>query len=90
MSIEAFAHFLHENPEVAKEVADCQNYNEVAEIAKANNFNVVVGFSFAVAPPLGPAFGAAGHVLGAGAREAPASAATSSQGNKANIQIGGG
>ena len=40
MSIEAFAHFLHENPEVAKEVADCQNYNEVAEIAKANNFNV--------------------------------------------------
>ena len=40
MSIEAFTKFLDANPEVAKKVAACQNYNEVAEIAKANNFNV--------------------------------------------------
>ena len=36
MSIEAFTKFLDANPEVAKKVAACQNYNEVAEIAKAN------------------------------------------------------
>ena len=40
MSIEAFTKFLDGNPEVAKTVAACKNYNEVAEIAKANNFNV--------------------------------------------------
>ena len=41
MSIEALTKFLDANPEVAKKVAACQNYNEVAEIAKANNFNVM-------------------------------------------------
>ena len=40
MSIEAFTKFLDANPEVAKQVAACQNYNEVAEIAKANGINV--------------------------------------------------
>ena len=40
MSIEAFTKFLDANPEVAKKVAACQNYNQVAEIAKANGFNV--------------------------------------------------
>ena len=40
MSIEAFTKFLDDNPEVAKKVAACQNYNEVAEIAKANGINV--------------------------------------------------
>ena len=40
MSIEAFTKFLDANPEVAKKVAACQNYNEVAEIAKANGINV--------------------------------------------------
>ena len=40
MSIEAFIKFLDANPEVAKKVAACQNYNEVAEIAKANGINV--------------------------------------------------
>ena len=40
MSIEAFAKFLDDNPEVDKKVAACQNYNEVAEIAKANGINV--------------------------------------------------
>ena len=40
MSIEAFTKFLDANPEVAQKVAACQNYNEVAEIAKANGINV--------------------------------------------------
>ncbi len=40
MSLEAFTKFLDSNPEVAKKVAACQNYNEVAEIAKANGINV--------------------------------------------------
>ena len=40
MSIEAFSKFLDANPDVAKKVAACQNYNEVAEIAKANGINV--------------------------------------------------
>ena len=40
MSIEAFTKFLDANPEVAKKVAACQNYNEVAEIAKANGINI--------------------------------------------------
>ena len=40
MSIEAFTKFLDANPEVAKTVAACKNYNEVAEIAKANDINV--------------------------------------------------
>ena len=40
MSIEAFTKFLDANPEVAKKVAACQSYNEVAEIAKANGINV--------------------------------------------------
>ena len=40
MSIDAFTKFLDANPEVAKKVAACQNYNEVAEIAKANGINV--------------------------------------------------
>ena len=40
MSIEAFIKFLDANPEVAKKVAACQNYNEVADIAKANGINV--------------------------------------------------
>ena len=40
MSIEAFTKFLDANPEVAKKVAACQNYNEVADIAKANGINV--------------------------------------------------
>jgi len=40
MSIEAFIKFLDANPEVAKKVAACQNYNEAAEIAKANGINV--------------------------------------------------
>ena len=40
MSIEAFTKFLDANPEVAKKVAACQNYNEVAEIAKANGINL--------------------------------------------------
>ena len=40
MSIEAFIKFLDANPEVAKRVAACQNYNEAAEIAKANGINV--------------------------------------------------
>ena len=40
MSVEAFTKFLDANPEVAKKVAACQNYNEVAEIAKANGINV--------------------------------------------------
>ena len=40
MSIEAFTKFLDANPDVAKKVAACQNYNEVAEIAKANGINV--------------------------------------------------
>ena len=40
MSIEAFTKFLDANPEVAKKVAACQNYDEVAEIAKANGINV--------------------------------------------------
>ena len=40
MSIEAFTKFLDANPDVAMKVAACQNYNEVAEIAKANGINV--------------------------------------------------
>ena len=40
MSVEAFTKFLDANPEVAKKVAACQNYNEVAKIAKANGINV--------------------------------------------------
>ena len=40
MSIEAFIKFLDANPEVAKKVAACQNYNEAAEIAKTNGINV--------------------------------------------------
>ena len=40
MSIEAFTKFLDANPDVAKKVAACQNYSEVAEIAKANGINV--------------------------------------------------
>ncbi len=40
MSIEAFTKFLDANPEVAKKVAACQNFNEVADIAKANGINV--------------------------------------------------
>ena len=40
MSVDAFTQFLDSNPEVAKQVAACQNYNEVAEIAKANGINV--------------------------------------------------
>ena len=40
MSIEAFTKFLDANPEVAKKVSACQNYNEVADIAKANGINV--------------------------------------------------
>ena len=40
MSIEAFTKFLDANPEVAKKVAACQNYNEVAEIAEANGINI--------------------------------------------------
>ena len=40
MSIEAFTKFLDDNPEVAKKVSACQNYNEVAEIAKANGIIV--------------------------------------------------
>ena len=40
MSIEAFTKFLDANPEVAKKVSACQNYNEVADIAKANDINV--------------------------------------------------
>ena len=40
MSIEAFTKFLDANPDVAKKVAACQTYNEVAEIAKANGINV--------------------------------------------------
>ena len=40
MSIDAFTKFLDANPEVAKKVATCQNYNEVAEIAKANGINI--------------------------------------------------
>ena len=40
MSIDAFTKFLDANPEVAKKVAACQNYNEVAQIAKANGINV--------------------------------------------------
>ena len=40
MSVEAFTKFLDANPEVAKKVAACQNYNEVADIAKANGMNV--------------------------------------------------
>ena len=40
MSIEAFTKFLDANPEVAKKVAACQNYNEVAEIAKANGISI--------------------------------------------------
>ena len=39
-SIEAFTEFLDDNPEVAQKVAACQNYNEVADIAKANGINV--------------------------------------------------
>ena len=39
MTIEAFIKFLDDKPEVAKKVAACENYNEVAEIAKANGFN---------------------------------------------------
>ena len=39
MTIEAFIKFLDDQPEVAKKVAACENYNEVAEIAKANGFN---------------------------------------------------
>ena len=40
MSIEAFTKFLGANPEVAKQVSACKNYNEVAEIAKANGIEV--------------------------------------------------
>ena len=40
MSVEAFTKFLDANPEVAEKVAACQNYNEVAEIAKANGIEV--------------------------------------------------
>ena len=40
MSVEAFTKFLDANPEVAKKVAACQNYNEVAEIARANTMNI--------------------------------------------------
>ena len=40
MSVEAFTKFLDANPEVAKKVAACQNYNEVAEIAKANGISI--------------------------------------------------
>ena len=40
MSIEAFTKFLDANPEVAKKVVACKNYNEVAEIAKTNGINV--------------------------------------------------
>ena len=40
MTVEAFTKFLDANPEVAKKVAACQNYNEVAEIAKANGINI--------------------------------------------------
>ena len=40
MSIEAFTKFLDANPDVAMKVAACQNYNEVAEIAKANGISV--------------------------------------------------
>ena len=40
MSIEAFTKFLDANPEVAKKVAACQNYNEVAEIARANTMYI--------------------------------------------------
>ena len=40
MSIEAFNKFLGANPEVVKKIVACQNYNEVAEIAKANGINV--------------------------------------------------
>ena len=40
MSIEAFTKFIDANPDVAKKVAACQTYNEVAEIAKANGINV--------------------------------------------------
>ena len=39
MSIEAFNTFLDANPEVAKKVAACQNYNDLAGIAKANGIN---------------------------------------------------
>ena len=40
MSIEAFNKFLGANPEVVKKIVACQNYNEVAEIAKANGIDV--------------------------------------------------
>ena len=40
MTVEAFTKLLDANPEVAKKVAACQNYNEVAEIAKANGINI--------------------------------------------------
>ena len=40
MTVETFTKFLDANPEVAKKVAACQNYNEVAEIAKANGINI--------------------------------------------------
>ena len=40
MSIEAFIKFLDANPEAAKKVSACKNYDEVAQIAKANGINV--------------------------------------------------
>ena len=40
MSVEAFTKFLDANPEVAQKISACQNYNEVAEIAKANGIEV--------------------------------------------------
>jgi len=40
MSVKAFSDFLDSNPDIASKVASCATYDQVAEIAKANGFDL--------------------------------------------------
>ena len=40
MSVSSFAEFLDSHPDIANKVASCATYDQVAEIAKSNGFNL--------------------------------------------------
>ena len=40
MSVSSFAAFLDSHPDIANKVASCATYDQVAEIAKSNGFNL--------------------------------------------------
>ena len=40
MSVKAFAEFLDSHPDIATDVASCATYDQVAQIARANGFEL--------------------------------------------------